>query len=674
MRKFIYLLLGGVFLISSTTFAAEVGEFDTYDLGEMVVTTSVPGVRDVSPTQIITSDQITAYGAKTAVDVLRHARGVTVTTGRKNQPDINMRGFTQEKILIMIDGVPYYETNYGKLNLDQIPADIISKVEIVQGTASVLYGANAPGGVINFITKTGGEKMATQAFVEVGDYGNYRMGASNGAKIGKFNYWVNAGREYQRGWRMAHGFDPRMGEVNYQGGSGRQNEVLEDGGQRTNSDRTVNTFWGRVGYTPNENGEYFMNISVMNAERGMPSDIDSVNVNTGGNFSNFNRYGEYNDIGLDLSGKQKFGNFTLQGKIFYHQHDDEFESYTNVSYQNLIATSTYKDYFYGLSLIGDYNWGKFGTTHASFHFKEDSHKERDTAFDFYKESKSQTGSIGVQHDLIIHKFLIVVGASYDWCDVTKTEAISSSTGRAYPDAPLRDSFNPMAGIGYLFDNGRIYASLAHKTRFPTLQYLYSGSSGNPDLDPEKTMNYTIGAEYTFYNKLTLGASGFFYQVKNLIDRPDRNSRYQNYGDMDVIGFDISATFTPIDRLTISMDYTQSHGKNKTDPRLTDNVIRVPKYKIDASVSYKVPVTETLIDLNAIWAGEMWTSLPTPGYPTTAYKKSDNFGVINLKVSQPLFKYFTLYAELHNILDADYESEPSVPNPGRNFWVGLRATF
>ncbi len=94
--------------------------------------------------------------------------GIRVTTGRKNEPNVSIHGFDQSMILVLIDGVPYYETNYGKLDLNQIPTDNIAKIEITKGAASVLYGANALGGVINIITKKGTEKPFTSVSLEAG--------------------------------------------------------------------------------------------------------------------------------------------------------------------------------------------------------------------------------------------------------------------------------------------------------------------------------------------------------------------------------------------------------------------------------------------------------------------------------------------------------------------------
>ena len=103
-----------------------------YDLGEMIVTGERTGVEDIAINTEITSVEIAATGSKTLAEALQYAPGVVVTYGAKNEPEISVHGFKSEKSLILIDGIPYYETYYGKLNLDQIPSEIISKIEITK--------------------------------------------------------------------------------------------------------------------------------------------------------------------------------------------------------------------------------------------------------------------------------------------------------------------------------------------------------------------------------------------------------------------------------------------------------------------------------------------------------------------------------------------------------------
>ena len=101
---------------------------------------------------------------------------------RKGNANIAMQGFQQDRILTLIDGVPYYETKYGYLDLSSIPSSMISRIEVIKGASSVLYGPNAEGGVINIITKKGGDQPSLSLRGEMGDYGTNREVISGGGQ------------------------------------------------------------------------------------------------------------------------------------------------------------------------------------------------------------------------------------------------------------------------------------------------------------------------------------------------------------------------------------------------------------------------------------------------------------------------------------------------------------
>ncbi|MCA1988994.1 MAG: Plug domain-containing protein, partial [Desulfarculus sp.] len=104
---------------------ASPGRFEPYNLGDLVVAGDRGQTSEVSISQELSEAEIEATNSKTVAEALSHAPGVIVSTNRKNEPTVQIYGLDQEKALILIDGVPYYETKYRRLNLDQIPADII---------------------------------------------------------------------------------------------------------------------------------------------------------------------------------------------------------------------------------------------------------------------------------------------------------------------------------------------------------------------------------------------------------------------------------------------------------------------------------------------------------------------------------------------------------------------
>ncbi len=106
-------LLAGIFclgIFAGNLLAAETQSQDTFTLGEIVVTGEKADVSDIGISDTITAEQIEATNSKTVADVLQFAPGITMTRGVKNEPEISVHGFSQEKSLFLIDGIPYYET------------------------------------------------------------------------------------------------------------------------------------------------------------------------------------------------------------------------------------------------------------------------------------------------------------------------------------------------------------------------------------------------------------------------------------------------------------------------------------------------------------------------------------------------------------------------------------
>ena len=133
-------------------------DYQEYDLGEIVVKEAGVGVREVAIVNEVTPEDFEATDAKSVADALTYVPGMQVTYGKKYFPFVSIHGFNQNRILTLIDGVPYYETKYGGFDLNQLALEGIARIDVVKGAPSVLYGANAEGGVINIITKKPTEK------------------------------------------------------------------------------------------------------------------------------------------------------------------------------------------------------------------------------------------------------------------------------------------------------------------------------------------------------------------------------------------------------------------------------------------------------------------------------------------------------------------------------------
>ncbi|MEN6622246.1 MAG: TonB-dependent receptor [Smithella sp.] len=663
-------------------------EFEVYNLGEVVVSAENAKVKEVTIIDEITAEDIKATNSKTLAEALSYAPGVRVTPREKSMPNISINGFAQNQLLVLIDGVPYYETKYGKLDLNQIPTENIAKIEITKGAASVLYGANALGGVINVITKKPSDKPYTSASMEFSENSTQRYSATHGMKTGIFNYWLNYTYAKSNGYDLSSDYEPRRTAIIKQKGKNQTTiyETIQDKGKRINSDYESNNIWAKFGIEPNKDSEYYLNFHYLDRDKAWAPSTDSIRyINSRPYFTNFARLPDYNDWGIDLDAKQKvLDKVTLKAKLFYHNHKDNLDSYTDQTYTTQLAHSSYKDYILGVSLFADYQPVEWDILRFSVHYKKDNHEQRDDEYLPFEESASFTGSVGVENEFnLIKNLSVVAGFSYDWFNVDKSEKTNTKSNGDFnymSNNPTTDSdsFNPMAGLTYTFsDKTKIFGSLAHKSRFPTLDELYSSKGGNANLRAETSWNYTLGAARPISTFAKAGMSFFYYDVSDMISKdgpPGWFGTNYNVGKVHLYGFEVNTEVYPLEGLIMRADYTYEEAYNRTEGRVTDDVTFVPKHKVDVGIQYSIPAVKTRLNFNMIYVGQTYSQLPTPSSPTAAVLEASDYTIFDAKITQPVWKYFEAYVACKNIFDKNYEPELGYPAPGRSYWVGLLAKF
>ncbi len=596
---------------------------------------------------------------------------------------------------MLIDGVPYYESNYMKLDLNQIPVDNIAKIEVIKGGASVLYGANAMGGVINIITKKATEKMFTGLTMELGDRDSQFLSFTNGLKKGIFSYWFNYSYRHTDGWNVSDDFTPRSGTLTYRqrpngaggvlGGGATSTRVFEDGGLRDFSNSKANDVWLKMGIEPTSGGEYFVNLHYLKMEKGVSPATNENRVmgynpatgaiNNNSSYSTFSQLAEiplYEDWGIDLDGKQKISDpLALRMKLFYHNHVDDYDSYADSDHSIWMAKSRYKDYILGGSLVADYKATPWDTLRSSLHYKKDSHKERDWETQEFDASEAFTGSFGLENEFTLVKNLsVVIGISYDWFQVSSAPTGESTTNDG--------TFNPMIGVNYaVTDTTKVFGSVAKKTRFPSLSELYSGTGGNDTLTSEKSINYTLGVSQLIGTWGKAEVSGFYHDISDRISRDNPVnplSQYQNYASTQMTGFEIGGEVYPLDGLKVTLGYTYNYAQDRTDGRVTDKVTNAPENRLDLGIEYRVPKVGTIVNFQGSYVDSSYTQLPTASSPTQAVWETGDYFLIGGKVTQSFLKNYEAYVSVKNIFDKNYEYQYGYPGAGRSFSVGVSAKF
>ena len=159
------------------------------DGNDVVVTASRSGdgveVKDL-PASVTLIDDAAMQERQVRIvsDVLRDVPGVAVSRSGAigGSTQVRIRGTEANHVLVLIDGIEASDPYDGEYDFGSLIADEAAKVEVLRGQQSALYGSDAIGGVIQYITLTGRELPGVSVRAEGGSFGT----ASGGARLAGF--------------------------------------------------------------------------------------------------------------------------------------------------------------------------------------------------------------------------------------------------------------------------------------------------------------------------------------------------------------------------------------------------------------------------------------------------------------------------------------------------------
>lgn len=173
-------MVNGAVALGCLLFAAPVMAHEAlneYVLDPIMVTAARYEKRDVdipAATEIYDQEKIEKLGANNVMEVVKNIPGFTLTASPTGNTYIGFRGISKDNVAILVNGIPLNQD--GNYDLESISADIIDRIEVVKGGATVLYGSNASAGVINIITNKKAAK--NKVLIGFGDKNKFK-GAVN---------------------------------------------------------------------------------------------------------------------------------------------------------------------------------------------------------------------------------------------------------------------------------------------------------------------------------------------------------------------------------------------------------------------------------------------------------------------------------------------------------------
>lgn len=171
------------------------------------------------PKTIISREKIRATGLSTLKQTLQSAGGLQIndSTGNGSQAAVSMRGFganADSNALILINGIPLTNPDLAPPNLNVIPLNDISRIEITAGSESVLYGDQAVGGIINIVTNELDNEAGSIA-CHGGSFNQYGCNGSYSSTLQQLNYRLSLQADHTDNYREHNEYDQQHADMTF---------------------------------------------------------------------------------------------------------------------------------------------------------------------------------------------------------------------------------------------------------------------------------------------------------------------------------------------------------------------------------------------------------------------------------------------------------------------------
>lgn len=549
-------------LVAATSTAQEtVDTTRAYSIDEIVVTGSNnPVNQNLLPytVSIISSQQLEATGRTQLLSSIsgqipslfvseRNIFGFGVSTGGSGGIKIRgVGGSPTNSVLMMVDGQPQYAGIYSHHVADFYETEYVDHVEILRGPASVLYGSNAMGGVINVITKNADKDgVYTTLTSQYGSYDTWQTSITNTTRFGKFSSLISLG--YDRTDGLVDNFDFKQGSL-----------------------------YAKVGYDFSDKWKLRADYSLMNFIGNDPiyatlDDPESTyiyhqNITRGdASLALSNNYGKTNG---NVRAYYSYGNHYVDDPSHFHSLDDRFGI---VAYQNF---TPWKDAAATIGFDFDTYRGEIPMSGGN------AHVEGSMSTISSKSITEYSPYVTLAQGLFNGLLTLNAGLRMANSDRFDTQWIPQG------------GFVIRPSKGWL-----IKGSLAKGYRNPSFRELYLYRPANPDLNPENMMNYELSVGKIFSRYLQMDLTGYYSKGSNMIQTVDMKN--VNTGSFINKGIEVTASSHPLDNLTLRATYSYLYTT-------LDNLTAAPKNQYFLGVGWQA-ISKLRFDAEMRGVGDLYVS-------------------------------------------------------------------
>lgn len=520
---------------------------------------------------------------------------------------ISLRGLSggSARLMVLIDGHPQYAGIFGHPIADAYQSLLADRVEVLRGPASVLYGSNAMGGVINIVTRKMHEDgVRTDLHAGYGSYNTLETELTNRICKGRFNSVVSGSYNRTDGHRADMGFEQYGG-------------------------------YAKLGYDLTDNWNMYADVNVTHFNASYPGPVSAPLVDgdqriTRG-VTSFALSNNYEKTSGAVSFFYNWGDHWINDGYTPSAGETSQDGRFN-SNDNMMGVSLYQStqFFKGNRITFGFDWFRYGGKAWTDYVSGEDAGTRSDLVD--KHEDEVAGYVDFRQDI--------------WSWLTLNAGL-----RVDHHSRVGTEWVPQAGLAFHLPHAiELKASATKGFRYPILREMYMFPPQNPDLQPESMWNYEIALSQTLLNgRFRYGVNVFYIDGKNLIvTLPNPNGTgmlNQNSGTIYNSGVELQAAYRVNKEWSVDGNYSFLHMENP--------VIAAPEHKLYAGANFTKGRWSVSTGLQYI-AGLYTAVGDNP--------QQENFVLWNLRGSFRICKWLNIWVRGENLLAQKYEINAGYPMP------------
>lgn len=673
-------------------------------------------------TTVVTRAQIQQAPARTLDQLLRDVPGMNLGgapyyTTDPTSHQTRLRGVTNSKVLMLVDGIPVHDPFYSTTQWFKMPMSSIDRVEVVRGGASSSWGNLAVAGVVNVITKKPIDSDATL------DLSYQSLGTANVAVAKNVLVGSALALRFTGDVLRTDGYQttPSAFLASF---PGKENSSARNGNAQLaayfNSAGPVTGF-ARVGYhQQNEDiGGYAFGSNLQkspDAAAGLTANFDDTKRLELRGWGQYESFDKSNGAACYLASATSCNTTSTASPLVQYANSHDDNPYRELGASSVFSWSEVGGALAGLQAGADFRavGGEDRATTYNRPTTTDSWSATVNRTNFGRGTQRFVGVFSQLHLAPAARLDATINLRYDFwtntdgvAEMTRYDAGSPGTtlGGAIADSH-KASFNPSLALRWAMSDHVALRGAAYRSfRAPGLNNLYRTFSSttsitiaNPTLSPETLVGGEVGADVRA-GAATLGATWFQYDTRNLIasyrvpnaaaappeavaicgptlsNCPATVNFNTNSQDAVSRGLELVSSWRAAPRLTVdgSYSFTDSHYTSSTtgDP-MGAQLGAIPKHVATLGTAWR-PTSRWSAYAGGRWSDAMYLdvshTIAQPAYlvldASTSYRLSDRFEV---------------YAAGTNLTDVRYADNATTSATGetlglpRSLTSGVRLRF